>query len=131
MFNSQNIIAAYTEWFQFQMYICINFYRFFDGLHLFQHLFAAFGTFDGFFAVERTKLLLEFRDDSFLMLDFLLLVKIFLQAYVAKLLLLCCIVAVVSHISTKFSKLDFKNFSDNFVQKITVVRHDQHSSLIV
>jgi len=127
MFNSQNIIATYTGWFQFQMYICINFYRFFDGLHLFQHLFAAFGTFDGFFAVERTKLF----DNSFLMLDFLLLVKIFLQAYVAKLLLLCCIVAVISHISAKFSKLDFKNFSDNFVQKITVMRHDQHSSLIV
>ena len=127
MFNSQNIIATYTGWFQFQMYICINFYRFFDGLHLFQHLFAAFGTFDGFFAVERTKLF----DNRFLMLDFLLLVKIFLQAYVAKLLLLCCIVAVISHISTKFSKLDFKNFSDNFVQKITVMRHDQHSSLIV
>ena len=127
MFNSQDIIAAYTGWFQFQMYICINFYRFFDGLHFFQHLFAAFGTFDGFFAVERTKLF----DNRFLMLDFLLLVKIFLQAYVAKLLLLCCIVAVISHISTKFSKLDFKNFSDNFVQKITVMRHDQHSSLIV
>ena len=127
MFNSQNIIAAYTGWFQFQMYICINFYRFFDGLHLFQHLFATFGTFDGFFAVERTKLF----DNRFLMLDFLLLVKIFLQAYVAKLLLLCCIVAVISHISTKFSKLDFKNFRDNFVQKITVMRHDQHSSLIV
>ena len=127
MFNSQNIIATYTGWFQFQMYICINFYRFFDGLHLFQHLFAAFGTFDGFFAVERTKLF----DNRFLMLDFLLLVKIFLQAYVAKLLLLCCIVAVISHISTKFSKLDFKNFRDNFVQKITVMRHDQHSSLIV
>ena len=127
MFNSQNIIATYTGWFQFQMYICINFYRFFDGLHLFQHLFAAFGTFDGFFAVERTKLF----DNRFLMLDFLLLVKIFLQAYVAKLLLLCCIVAVISHISTKFSKLDFKNFSDNFVQKITVMRHDQHSSLVV
>ena len=127
MFNSQNIIATYTGWFQFQMYICINFYRFFDGLHLFQHLFAAFGTFDRFFAVERTKLF----DNRFLMLDFLLLVKIFLQAYVAKLLLLCCIVAVISHISTKFSKLDFKNFSDNFVQKITVMRHNQHSSLIV
>ena len=56
MFNSQDIIAAYTGWFQFQMYICINFYRFFDSLHLFQHLFTAFGTFDGFFAVERTKL---------------------------------------------------------------------------
>ena len=127
MFNSQDIIAAYTGWFQFQMYICINFYRFFDGLHLFQHLFTAFGTFDGFFTVERTKLF----DNCLLMLDFLLLVKILLQAYVAKLLLLCCIVTVVSHISTKFSKLDFKNFRDNFVQKITVVRHDQHSSLVV
>ena len=70
MFNSQNIIATYTGWFQFQMYICINFYRFFDGLHLFQHLFAAFGTFDGFLSVKG----FQFGNDSFLMFDVPLLI---------------------------------------------------------
>ena len=70
MLYGQDVVSADPGRFQCKMDLGIHLDRLLEGSNLFQHLFTALGTFDGFFTVERTQLF----DYGLLVLDFLLLI---------------------------------------------------------
>ena len=124
MLHGQDVVSTDAGRFQCEVNLGIYLDGLLDRSNLFQHLFTAFGAFDGFFTVEGTQLL----DYGFMMFDFLLLVKIFLEPGVHKPALFLGVIAVIAKIGRQSSHLDLQNLCDDPIQEIPVVGYDQHGA---
>ncbi len=109
------------------MHVRPDFGRLLQHLYLFQHLFPALGTPDGFLAVEGAELFYNL----LLMLDFALLVQVRVHGGNAQLLLLLGVISIVSRKAGGFGLVDFDDLCGDPVQKIPVVGDDNDGALII
>ena len=126
-FNCQNVFAAFDGRCDSEVHRIVQILGLFNSFHFVQHLFAAFCASYGLFAIK----LLEFTDNSFLMLDLGFGLHPCLKLRIPELLFLFCICRIIAGESACFSALDFNNLCDDTVEEITVMRNDKYSTAVI
>ena len=125
--HSQDFTAAADAGSELQMHVIAQNERLFDDFHFVEHLFPAFGAFDGFFAVKLT----ELRDDLFLMADLGLIVQPGAALLVTERLFFLRVSRIITGKKGGGGIFDLDDLCDRPVQEIAVMGDDEDSAAVI